>query len=103
MKVYNPRHPHMCIVYRITGETPFADGERVVLYEGICRKYTTRASRTSNITYNSQYTLSIPACVKARAGDVVEVDDNIGHFEGTVTEVNAGNFGTDIYWNNAKH
>lgn len=98
----NPRHPHTCVVYRIINETPFNDGEKVILYEGICRKYTTRSARTSNVTYNSQYTLSVPATVKARAGDIVEVDDRIGHFVGNITEVNVNNFGTDIYWNNAK-
>lgn len=101
--MYNPRHPHTCVVYRIVGETPFEDGTKEILYEGACRKYTTRSARTSNVTYNSQYTLSIPATVKARAGDIVEVTDRIGYFEGSITEVNVNNFGTDIYWNNAKH
>lgn len=111
VKPYNPRFPHSCIVYRMVGESEFADGERMVLYEGRCRKYTTRSSRTSTVTFNSQYTLSIPAIVKARAGDIVEVDDYIGHFVGTVTEVTNNNLGdvydnvfggTNIYWNNAK-
>lgn len=110
-RVYNPRHPHRCVVYRMAGETEFSDGEREVLYSGPCRKYTTRNSRTSASTQSSQYTLSVPAPVKALAGDRVEVDDGIGHFEGVVTEVSSSNIGTqpggtsagtDIYWNNWK-
>lgn len=110
--VYNPRHPHHCVVYRMAGETEFSPGERVVLYDGACRKYTTRSSRTSTAMMTSQYTLSIPEVVKALAGDRVEVDDYIGHFEGVVTEVTCNNIGTqdkghwggtDIYWNSWKH
>lgn len=99
MAIYNPRHPHTCVVYRMVGETSFSDGEKVILYEGKCRKYTTKGLRGSTVTSNSQYTLSIPAVVKSVAGDTVEVDDKVGHFIGTVTEVNVGNLGTDLYWN----
>ena len=102
MVIDNPRHPHHCVIYRIVGETSFSDGEKLVIYEGKCRKYTTRGARTTAVTTTSQYTLSVPAVVKAMTGDIVEVDDKIGHFVGNVTEVNAGNLGTDIYWNNAK-
>lgn len=97
--INNPRFPHSGIVYRMVGEDSFTDGERLVLYEGKCRKYVTKGMRTGNSTTSSQYTLAIPGTVQARIGDRVEVDDRTGHFEGTVTEVNAGNFGTDIYWN----
>lgn len=109
--INNPRHPHKCVIYRMVDENEFTDGEKVVIYEGVCRKYTTRTSRTSNATVSSQYTLSIPSIVKAKAGDRVEVDDYICHFEGIVSEVNTNNIGsaetgykggTDIYWNNYK-
>lgn len=109
--IENPRHPHKCKVYRMVGMTEFEDGHEEVLYEGRCRKYTTRSARTSSDVMSSQYTLSIPALVKARAGDLVSVDDYIGHFDGVVTEVNTNNigdratgakYGTDIYWNNVK-
>ena len=110
-RVVNPRHPDTCVVYRIVGETEFVEGTRQVLYEGICRKYTTRSARTSAETASSQYTLSIPAAVQARAGDRVHVNARTGEFEGTVTEVNINNigngkggvrYGTDIYWVNYK-
>lgn len=86
----------------MVGEDSFNEGEKLILYEGICRKYTTRGARTTSKSMTSQYTLSIPAVVKALSGDYVEVDDRVGHFVGYVTEVNANNFGTDIYWNNGK-
>ena len=110
--INNPRHPHRCKVYRMADEDEFSAGAGVLLYEGICRKYTTRSGRTSTVTASSQYTLSIPAIVQALAGDYVEVDDEIGHFEGIVSEVNCNNIGaesngysggTDIYWNTYKH
>lgn len=110
--VYNPRHPHTCVVFRMVGENEFSSGERLVLYEGPCRKYTSRSSRTGVTSAHSQYTLSIPAIVKALAGDRVEVDDYIGHFDGQITEVNCSNIGnqgrgggfggTTIYWNDYK-
>lgn len=101
-KVDNPRHPHNCVIYRVVGENEFSDGERVILYEGACRKYTTRGARTTSVTLTSLYTLSVPAVVQALAGDRLEVDDKIGHFIGEITEVNCGNLGTDIFWNDAK-
>lgn len=103
MVVNNPRHPHTCVVYRMIGQTSLlTEAKKVILYEGICRKYTTHGARTTSATITSQYTLSVPEFVQAKAGDIVEVDDRIGHFKGTVTEVNCGNLGTDIYWTNAK-
>ena len=102
MVINNPRHPHTCTIYRVKGQTLLESGSKEVIYEGICRKYTTRGARTTSVTVTSQYALSIPAQVKAKAGDIVEVDDRIGHFKGYVTEVNCGNLGTDVYWTNAK-
>lgn len=34
MKVNNPRFPHTCKVYRISGETSFDEGNETVLYVG---------------------------------------------------------------------
>lgn len=110
-RVVNPRHPDHCVVYRIVNEDEFTEGTKEVLYDGICRKYTTRSARTSAETVSSQYTLSIPAAVAARAGDRINVNARTGYFEGTVTEVNINNigdgkggvrYGTDIYWVNYK-
>lgn len=109
--VYNPRFPHTVRVYRVIGENEFTDGEELVLYEGRCRNYTTRSSRTSMQTITSQYTLSIPSLVMAKAGDRVAVDDYTGHYLGVITEATTNNIGdvtdtefggTNIYWNNYK-
>jgi hypothetical protein len=102
MSVYNPRHPHTCVIFRVVGEDEFSGGTKVVLYEGACRKFNTRNARTSERALMSQYTLSIPAIVQARAGDRVEVTDYVGKFEGGITEVGAGNWGTNIYFNDSK-
>ena len=66
MKVNNPRHPHKCTVYRIIGEDSFSDGEKVILYEGICRKEGSTnllTFKTDNVI-KSDYLLSLPGIVE---------------------------------------
>lgn len=46
MKVNNPRFPHTCKVYRISGETSFDEGNETVLYVGRCHKYGSTSLRT---------------------------------------------------------
>ena len=78
MKVNNPRHPHKCTVYRIIGEDSFSDGEKVILYEGICRKEGStnlRTFKTDNVI-KSDYLLSLPGIVEGiLAGDLIDVTD----------------------------
>lgn len=109
--VSNPRFPHSVRVYRVVGEDEFSPGEELLLYSGKCRNYTTRSSRTSMQTITSQYTLSIPSLVMAKAGDRVQVTDYTGEYTGVVTEATTNNIGdvtdvdyggTNIYWNNYK-
>lgn len=107
MAVNNPRHPHTCTIYRISGETSFDEGERTVLYEGVCRKEGStniRTFKTENV-YKSDYLLSIPGTVVGiLSGDMVDVTDRQGTFEGCmVVESYAGNLGTTVYFNLAKN
>ena len=107
MKVNNPRHPHKCTVYRIIGEDSFSDGEKVILYEGICRKEGStklRTFKTANVI-KSDYLLSLPGIVEGiLAGDLIDVTDRQGTFtQCMVTDSYAGNLGTTVYFNLAKN
>ena len=93
MKVNNPRHPHKCTVYRIIGEDSFSDGEKVILYEGICRKEGStnlRTFKTDNVI-KSDYLLSLPGIVEGTFTQCM------------VTDSYAGNLGTTVYFNLAKN
>ena len=40
------RFPHRCVIYRNEGADSFGGGERVVVWEGICRKESNTSLRT---------------------------------------------------------
>lgn len=107
MKVSNPRYPHKCTVYRITGEDSFSDGEKVVLCEGKCRKERNTNLRTfkMNNVIKSDYRLSLPGTVEGiLAGDLIDVTDRQGTFtQCVVADSYAGNLGTTVYFNLAKN
>lgn len=103
----NPRHPHWCRIYRVTGADSFSDGEETVLYEGACRKEgstTLRTFRTDNVI-KSDYMLSVPGIVGGiLTGDLLDVTDRQGTFLACpVTDSYAGNLGTTVYFNLVKN
>ena len=105
--ISNPRHPHTCTVYREVGATSFSDGEKVVLYEGICRKEgstSLRTFKTDNVI-KSDYMLSLPGIIEGiKAGDLIDVTDRQGTFtQCIVTDSYAGNLGTTVYFNLPKN
>lgn len=107
MKVNNPRFPHTCKVYRISGETPFDEGNETVLYVGRCHKYGSTSLRTftkSNVI-KSDYAIDIPGLAKGIiAGDLVDVTDYGGSFEScVVTDCYPTEMGTTLYFNLAKN
>lgn len=107
MKVNNPRFPHTCKVYRISGETSFDEGNETVLYVGKCNKYGSTNLRTftkSNVI-KSDYAIDIPGLVKGIiAGDLVDVTDYGGSFESCmVTDCYPTEMGTTLYFNLAKN
>lgn len=53
MNTDNPRYPHTCTIYRITGGTQFKGGEKTILYEGKCRK-------ESNTSIRNFYKENVP-------------------------------------------
>ena len=103
MKVNNPRFPHTCKVYRISGETSFDDGAETVLYEGECSS-SLRTFTESNVI-KSDYAIYIPGLVRGIvAGDLVDVTDYGGTFEAKViTDCYATEMGTTLYFNMAKN
>ena len=106
MKVNNPRHPHKCTVYRIIGEDSFSDGEKVILYEGICRKEGStnlRTFKTDNVI-KSDYLLSLPGIVEGiLAGDLIDVTDRQGTFtQCMVTDRLCRKFGNNCVFQSCK-
>lgn len=81
----------------MTEPTPFDEGTEVIVYEGMCRKYTNTSK--FNEVLISKYGLSIPNTLPIKVGDLLTVTDFTGTFSGSVIEVNAGNLGTTVYFN----
>lgn len=107
MKPDNPRFPHRCTIYRMEGETSFSEGEKVILYEGICRKYGNTSLRTfkADNVIKADYALSIPGIIGGgKSGLLIDVTDRCGTFtECMVADCYPGNLGTTVYFNIAKN
>lgn len=80
----NPKFPHQCVVYRLSGVTSFnPNGEKKELYNGVCRKSGSdniRSFSTGNNTTGKvdtcDYRISMPGIVKGiDKGDLVDVTD----------------------------
>lgn len=123
-----PRFPHHCKIYYISDPTPFKDGEKVVLWEGSCRKESNTSVRTfkgADSVLKSDYRIQlgckvgdqeaahdkvgfsdeIGAIVEGiKAGMLVDVTDRQGEFIGlTISDAYAGNLGTTVYCDNPKN
>lgn len=107
MKPDNPRFPHRCVIYRMEGESSFSEGERVVLYEGVCRKYSNTVLRTfkAENVVKTDYALSVPGILEGvKDGYLMDVTDRTGTFRGCmVADCYPGNLGTTVYFNLAKN
>lgn len=103
----NPRFPHTCKVYRITGESPFSDGKVKIMYEGLCNKYgvMNMIAREKKGALNSNYAVDIPKLVKGvKAGDLIDVEDYSCNVNGcVVSDCYATSMGTTIYFNMPKN
>lgn len=106
MKVNNPRFPHTCKVYRISGETSFDEGSETVLYEGECNKYSSSSLRTfmKDNVIKVDYAVDIPGLVKGVVtGDIVDFADFGAPFKGCIiTDCYPTTMGTTLYFNQAK-
>ena len=123
-----PRFPHRCTIYTMGEPTPFSDGEKVVLWDGICRKEANTSIRTFKSTdsvlksdYRVQLGCKVGDCHAApdtftfsdevgaivegiRAGMLIDVEDKQGIIEGmTISDAYAGNLGTTVYCDNPKN
>ena len=126
------RFPHRCVIYGMSDPTPFSDGERVVLWEGRCRKESNTSIRTfkgSDSVLKSDYRVQLGALVGGdlpgdadaahdgkqgeecgavvsgiKAGMYIDVTDRQGSFEGlTISDAYAGELGTSVYFDNPKN
>lgn len=125
------RFPHRCTIYTWEGVTSFSDGEKVILWEGRCRKESNTSVRSftgSDAVMKSDYRIQLGALVGGelsgdkdaaydgrpgeecgaivsgvKAGMLVDVDDKCGEIhELSVTDVYVGNLGTSVYCNLVK-
>ncbi len=106
--VSNPRHPHHCKIYRLSDVTSWSDGEEIVLYEGVCRKYGNTSIRTfqgNSGVVKADYALSIPGQLSGiQTGDLVDVTDLNGSVKAAlITDCHTGNLGTTAYFNISKN
>lgn len=122
----NPRFPHTCTIYRIEGVSAYSEGTKQVLYKGECRKYSGYRATDPDKVSKEIFALSIPIVyrmdntyelshqgdaskievvnkeTRPSEGDVVEIASPMGIFEGRITQVMMGNFGTTIHWEDVK-
>lgn len=107
MIVKNPQYPHTCTIYRITGATQFSEGEKVILYEGECRKEGNASIRNlfSNNVPKSDYRVSIPGFQEGiLQGDMIDVKDRVNLWISIlITDVYISNFGTEVFFNISKN
>lgn len=126
------RFPHRCVIYTMSEATPFDDGEKVVLWEGRCRKESNTSVRTfkgAESVLKSDYRVQLGSLVGGDlagdanaaydgrngeecgavvggivAGMLIDVDDKQGHFEGlTISDAYASQLGTSVYCDNPKN
>ena len=107
MVVKNPQYPHRCTIYRYEGATQFEEGEKVVLYEGKCRKEgdpSIRNSYSDNVP-KGDYRVSIPGFQEGMySGDFIDVTDRVATYSGLLlTDVHISNFGTEVFFNLPKN
>ncbi len=126
------RFPHRCVIYTMSGETPFEDGTKVVLWEGRCRKESNTSIRTfkgSDYVLKSDYRVQLGALVGGElsgdasaaydgrtgeecgavvngivAGLLMDVEDRQGVFKGLmISDAYATDLGTTVYCDNPKN
>lgn len=123
-----PRFPHRCTIYTMVNPTPFGDGEKVVVWEGICRKESNTSIRTYKTTDSvlkddyrvqlgcrvgdecaafdsNRFGDEVGAIVEGiKAGMLIDIEDKQGLFEGLqISDAYAGNLGTTVYCENPKN
>ena len=108
---YATRFPHTCMVYRVSGETPFGEGVQKVFYQGKCAMNGSSTLRTfkQQGVIKGEYAIDIPELVKGvNSGDLIDVTDYNGTFEACVVTssmpvVYGSREGTTIYFNLPKN
>lgn len=98
----NPRFPHRCKIKRIFDNGPFEDESEETLYSGECRKYSGYRMTEPDGVEKEIFALSVPSMVKARAGDIVEIEDYVGTWHGRIKSCAVKNLGTTIHWEDVK-
>ena len=100
------RWPHTCEIYSVEGETSFADGEKVIIWRGLCRKEITSQGQGHENVLNSDYRVNLGEVVDGKeigaivpgikAGMFIDVTDLQGTSTLTIKDAYAGNLGTSV-------
>ena len=126
------RFPHRCTIYTMSGVTDFSEGEKVIIFEGRCRKESNTSVRTfkgADSVIKADYRVQLGALIGGdlagdalaapdgrqgeecgavaggiRAGMFIDVTDLQGDFVGlTISDAYAGRLGTTVYCDNPKN
>ena len=91
----------------MSNTTPFSDGEKVVLWCGICRKELTSASHGGEYVIKSDYRVQLGKVERGKevgtivpgivAGMFIRVQDLQGTHELVVKDAYAGQLGTSVF------
>lgn len=101
------RFPHTCEIYTMTDPTPFSDGEKVVVWSGVCRKERMSDSTGRDSVITADYRIQLGVIENGRetgaivpgikAGMNIDVTDMQGSFTLTVKDAYAGQLGTSVF------
>ena len=101
------RFPHTCEIYTMTDPTPFSDGEKVVVWSGVCRKERMSDSTGRDSVTTADYRIQLGVIENGRetgaivpgikAGMNIDVTDMQGSFTLTVKDAYAGQLGTSVF------
>lgn len=101
------RFPHTCEIYSVVNATPFSDGERAILWCGICRKELTSAAHGGEYVIKSDYRVQLGEIDRGKevgaivsgikAGMQIRVIDLQGTHDLIVKDAYAGQLGTSVF------
>lgn len=112
------RFPHTCTIYSLSEDDSFSDGERVIVWEGVCRKERNTSIRAfkQDEVYKGDYRIQLGqidpdtgeeygAIVEGiKSGMFVDCTDCQDTFvKMPISDAYVGNLGTSVYCDKAKN
>ena len=101
------RFPHSCTIYTMRDVTSFSDGEKMVIWQGCCRKeYVSNGTGQDNVII-ADYRIQLGKVENGKevgavvpgihAGMIIKVKDLQATYELTVKDAYAGQLGTSVF------